>query len=210
VTLSITDLERIIGNLAGKDCLNLSVAFGELTLTISPSALNRVMASLKDNPQCPFRVLIDICGVDFPDRPQRFDVVYHLLSLHQNVRLRLKVAVDLDQTVPSIAHLFNSANWCEREVWDLYGIPFTDHPDLRRLLTDYNFDGHPLRKDFPLTGYVEVRYDDEARRVVYDTVSLPQAYRTFDYLSPWEGMIEGYKPKPVADPPPAELKKVAS
>jgi NADH-quinone oxidoreductase subunit C len=131
---------------------------------------------------------MDVCGVDYPDRDERFEVVYNLLSLKLNQRVRVKVTTDEDSPVPSVTGVFRSAGWYERETWDLYGIFFSDHPDLRRLLTDYGFEGHPLRKDFPLTGYVEVRYDDEQKRVVYEPVRLTQEFRTFDFLSPWEGM----------------------
>ena len=135
--------------------------------------------------------MIDVCGVDYPDRPQRFEVVYALLSVSLNHRLRVKVSTDEDTPVPSVVGVYPSANWFERETWDLYGVFFADHPDLRRILTDYGFDGHPLRKDFPLTGYVEVRYDDEQKRVVYEPVKLTQDFRTFDFLSPWEGLLPG-------------------
>jgi len=136
---------------------------------------------------CQFKLLVDICGVDYPDRDERFEVVYNLLSLSHNSRVRVKVEVAEDVPVPSVTGVFSCANWWEREAWDLYGIPFSDHPDLRRILTDYGFEGHPLRKDFPLTGYVEVRYDDARKRVVYEPVKLTQEFRTFDFLSPWEG-----------------------
>jgi NADH-quinone oxidoreductase subunit C len=147
----------------------------------------KVVTFLRDDPQCLFKVLIDICGVDFPERAKRFDVVYNLLSMVHNQRVRVKVEADEMSPVPSVTGLHNSANWFEREVWDMYGVMFEDHPDLRRLLTDYGFEGHPLRKDFPLTGYVEVRYDEERKRVVYEPVKLPQEFRKFDFLSPWEG-----------------------
>ena len=143
---------------------------------------------LRDDPKCRFTVLCDICGVDYPDRPQRFEVVYNLLSMKLNQRIRVKVETDEEQPVPSAIGLFSSAGWWEREAWDLFGIYFADHPDLRRILTDYGFEGHPLRKDFPLTGYVELRYDEEQKRVVYEPVRLKQEFRSFDFLSPWEGM----------------------
>jgi NADH-quinone oxidoreductase subunit C len=143
---------------------------------------------LKDDSQCLFKTLVDLCGVDYPDREQRFEVVYNLLSVKQNLRMRVKVSTDEDTPVPSACTLFMAAEWNEREAWDMYGIFFSDHPDLRRLLTDYGFEGHPLRKDFPLTGHVEVRYDDEVKRVVYEPVTLTQDFRTFDFLSPWEGV----------------------
>jgi NADH-quinone oxidoreductase subunit C len=146
------------------------------------------MTFLRDDEACLFKVLVDVCGVDYPDRPERFEVVYNLLSLRHNTRIRVKVATDEATPVPSVTGVFSAANWFEREAWDLYGIFFSDHPDLRRILTDYGFEGHPLRKDFPLTGYVEVRYDPEQRRVVYEPVKLTQDFRTFDFMSPWEGM----------------------
>ena len=145
------------------------------------------MRMLRDDPRCQFVCLIDVCGVDYPDRAQRFDVVYHLLSPFQNTRVRVRVFADETTPVPSICDVFPGANWFEREAYDLYGILFSGHPDLRRILTDYGFDGHPLRKDFPLTGFVEVRYDEERKRVVYEPVKLTQEFRSFDYLSPWEG-----------------------
>jgi len=162
---------------------------GEAVLWVPAPAIVKVMTILRDDEKCLFQMLIDICGVDYPDRAARFEVVYNLLSLKHNFRLRVKVAAAEDQPVPSIAGLYSTAGWFEREAWDLYGIYFADHPDLRRLLTDYGFEGHPLRKDFPLTGYVEVRYDIEQKRVVYEPVNLRQEFRTFDFVSPWEGMV---------------------
>ena len=161
---------------------------GELAVRIGREAILDVLRHLRDDPQCRFTVLCDICGVDYPDRPQRFDVVYNLLSMSQNLRIRLKAETDEENPVPSATGLFSSAGWWEREAWDLYGIYFSDHPDLRRILTDYGFDGHPLRKDFPLTGYVELRYDEDQKRVVYEPVKLKQEFRSFDFMSPWEGM----------------------
>lgn len=163
------------------------IQFGELTINILVERLSDVMTFLRNDPTCRFTVLVDICGVDYPERAQRFDVVYHLLSMHQNHRIRVKLQVDDETPVPSIVELYPTANWYEREAFDMYGILFSDHPDLRRLLTDYGFSGYPLRKDFPLTGHVEVRYDDEKKRVVYDPVSLTQEFRDFDFMSPWEG-----------------------
>ena len=163
------------------------VAFGELTLTVAPGDVLEVLAFLKRDVQCQFVCLIDICGVDYPSRDRRFDVVYHLMSPRQNVRVRVRVVTDEDTPVPSATPVYQGADWFEREAYDLYGILFSGHPDLRRLLTDYGFEGHPLRKDFPLTGFVEVRYDDEAKRVVYEPVELKQEFRNFDFLSPWEG-----------------------
>jgi NADH-quinone oxidoreductase subunit C len=161
---------------------------GELCCRVQREALTRVLKLLRDDPKCAFNVLCDICGVDYPDRPMRFEVVYNLLSMPLNHRIRIKVDTDEDQAVPSAVGLYSSAGWWEREAWDLFGIYFADNPDLRRILTDYGFEGHPLRKDFPLTGYVELRYDEEQKAVVYEPVRLPQEFRNFDFLSPWEGM----------------------
>jgi len=161
------------------------VAFGELTLEMEAGEIVRAVKALRD--QFGFTLLIDICGVDWPQREKRFDVVYHFLSLGRNARIRLKVRTDADTPVPSIVPLHPSANWFERETFDMYGVTFADHPDLRRILTDYGFSGYPLRKDFPLTGFVELRYDDELKRVVYRPVQLVQEFREFDFMSPWEG-----------------------
>ena len=163
------------------------VAYGELTLDVSIARIVDVVTFLRDDPACRFINLIDITAVDYPNRAQRFDVVYHLLSPKLNVRVRLRGLADEDTQVPSIISVFPGADWFEREAYDLYGVIFTGHPDMRRLLTDYGFDGHPLRKDFPLTGFVEVRYDDAEKRVVYEPVRLNQEFRKFDFLSPWEG-----------------------
>ncbi len=167
--------------------LDTKLAVGELTLTVMRSQVLAVLTFLRDDPQWMFKTIIDICGVDFPKRPERFDVVYHLLSIHKNLRVRVKISTDAETPVPSAVSVFPGANWFEREAFDMYGILFEGHPDLRRILTDYGFTGHPLRKDFPLTGYVELRYDEEQKRVVYEPVKLPQEFRSFDYLSPWEG-----------------------
>lgn len=169
------------------DVLELKVARGELTLLARTEAIVRVLTFLRDDSNCQFRLLMDVCGVDYPERPQRFDVVYHLLSLKQDQRVRVKVRTDEATPVPSVTGVFSSAGWFERETWDMYGVMFSGHPDLRRILTDYGFEGHPLRKDFPLTGFVEVRYDDEQKRVVYEPVTLTQEFRRFDFMSPWEG-----------------------
>jgi NADH-quinone oxidoreductase subunit C len=171
----------------GADILGSTIAFGELTVLVSVDVVHRLLAHLREDPACQFSQLMDICGADYPQRAKRFDVVYHLLSLHKNHRIRVKVEVDEQTPVPSAVDIWPAANWFEREAFDMYGIQFSDHPDLRRLLTDYGFSGHPLRKDFPLTGYVEVRYDDDQKRVVYEPVKLTQEFRKFDYLSPWEG-----------------------
>lgn len=164
-----------------------AVSNDELTLLVSADAIIDVLRFLRDDPSCRFVCFIDICGVDYPAREKRFDVVYHLLSPYQNLRIRVKVQTDEDTPVPSAVEVFPAANWFEREAFDLYGILFSGHPDLRRILTDYGFAGHPLRKDFPMTGHVEVRYDDEKKKVVYEPVKLVQEFRSFDYLSPWEG-----------------------
>ena len=161
------------------------VAYGELTLTGPANRIVEALTQLRD--QFGFHQLIDLCGVDYPDRAQRFDVVYHLLSMTRNARLRIKVQTDEDTPVPTVTEVFPCADWYEREAFDMYGVFFEGHPDLRRILTDYGFHGHPLRKDFPMTGYVELRYDDELKRVVYEPVKLVQEYRMFDFMSPWEG-----------------------
>ena len=166
---------------------DLSVAFGELTLAIDIARIAEIVAFLRDDPNCRFVSLIDITAVDYPGREKRFDVVYHLLSPTLNTRIRLRGEADETTQVPSIIEVFPGADWFERECYDLYGVIFTGHPDMRRLLTDYGFDGHPLRKDFPLTGFVEVRYDDAEKRVVSEPVRLNQEFRKFDFLSPWEG-----------------------
>ncbi len=161
------------------------VAYGELTLVAGRERIVEVLTALRD--RFGFQQLVDLCGVDFPDREERFEVVYHLLSLTRNARLRVKVTTDEQAPVPSVIDVYPNANWFEREAFDMYGMLFSGHPDLRRLLTDYGFQGHPLRKDFPMTGYVEVRYDDEQKRVVYEPVKLTQEFRQFDFMSPWEG-----------------------
>lgn len=171
-----------------KDLLSFDVSLNEISITIPKDVNVKVFTFLRDAADLHFQQLIDITGVDFPGRTPRFDVVYHLLSLKNNSRLRVKIQVDLDETIPSLTPVYPCANWLERETWDMFGIPFTGHPDLRRLLTDYDFQGHPLRKDFPLTGYVEVRYDHEQKRVIYEPVKLQQDFRNFDFLSPWEHM----------------------
>jgi NADH-quinone oxidoreductase subunit C len=163
------------------------VAAGELTVTVEGDEIVRVMETLKNDPRFEFKLLMDIAGVDWPQRTPRFDVHYHLLSISKNVRVRITAGVEEGKALPSIVPVHPGANWFEREAFDMYGIVFADHPDLRRLLTDYGFSGYPLRKDFPLTGYVEVRYDDETKRVVYQPVELTQSFRDFDFMSPWEG-----------------------
>jgi NADH-quinone oxidoreductase subunit C len=170
------------------DCvIGWSIAFDELTIDVAPANIAPFVEFLRNDPTCRFSTLVDITAVDYPERSKRFDVVYHFLSMYQNHRVRLRVSVREDEMVPSIVPVHPSANWFEREVFDMFGIIFSDHPDLRRLLTDYGFRGHPLRKDFPTTGYTEVRYDEVQKRVVYEPVQLTQDYRQFDFMSPWEG-----------------------
>lgn len=184
---TLTELAEYIAATHSGTVDGSKIALGELTLTVTAGEIVPLLRFLRDDARLAFVSLIDICGVDWPAREKRFDVVYHLLSPRQNVRIRIKVATDEATPVPSATPVFPGADWFEREVYDLYGVLFTGHPDLRRILTDYGFEGHPLRKDFPLTGFVEVRYDDEQKRVVYEPVRLAQAFRDFDFLSPWEG-----------------------
>lgn len=183
----LNELDAHISSKLGDKVLDRRIAVGELTLTVAGDRIADVLTFLRDDPACRFEVLIDICGVDWPAREQRFEVVYHLLSPRRNQRIRVKVLTDEETPVPSVIGVYPAANWYEREAYDMYGILFSGHPDLRRLLTDYGFQGYPLRKDFPLTGYVEVRYDDGAKRVVYEPVKLVQDFRSFDFESPWEG-----------------------
>ena len=184
---ALNELASYLAEVRGALVASSEISFGELTLTAKSENLISLLTFLRDDVQCGFVNLIDICGVDYPKREDRFDVVYHLLSPRQNLRIRIKVATGEFKPVPSACQVFPGADWFEREAWDMYGILFTDHPDLRRILTDYGFEGHPLRKDFPTTGFVEVRYDDSAKRVVYEPVELKQEFRNFDFLSPWEG-----------------------
>ena len=183
-------LNSLAAHITGKlDAMIVSadIAYGELTLYAGTENIVPVLTFLRDDAECRFISIIDVCGADYPSRPQRFDVVYHLLSPTKNTRIRVKIMTDEETPVPSVTGVYPGADWFEREAYHLYGILFSGHPDLRRLLTDYGFDGHPLRKDFPLTGFVEVRYDDEVKRVVYEPVELKQEFRNFDFLSPWEG-----------------------
>jgi len=181
------ELGELIAAARPDDVVEHHVTHGELTVVVIPSGLKSLIGFLRDNSACRFTTLIDITAVDFPDRDPRFDVVYHFLSMQQNQRVRVKAAAAENQIIPSIHDLHPSSNWFEREVYDMYGVMFSGHPDLRRILTDYGFRGHPLRKDFPTTGYTEVRYDETQKRVVYEPVSLVQEYRQFDFMSPWEG-----------------------
>jgi NADH-quinone oxidoreductase subunit C len=185
---ALNKLSGYLSDRLGVKLLGAKVALGELTIEVPRDDLIEVITLLRDDSLCRFGSLIDICGVDYPDREQRFDVVYHLLSPWLNHRIRVRIVTDEAHPVPSLTGLFPGADWYEREAFDLYGILFSGHPDLRRILTDYGFQGHPLRKDFPLTGFVELRYDDELKRVVYEPVKLMQEYRSFDFLSPWEAM----------------------
>lgn len=184
---ALIELGELIAAALPNEVIGCDVTSGELCVQVRADQIARVLKFLRDDSQCQFKQLIDICGVDYPQRDARFDVVYHLLSLKHNQRVRVKVAVAEDATVPSATGVFKAAGWFERECWDMYGVMFSDHPDLRRLLTDYGFQGFPLRKDFPMTGYVEVRYSDEHKRVVYEPVTLTQDFRSFDFMSPWEG-----------------------
>jgi NADH-quinone oxidoreductase subunit C len=182
------DLNILAEHIASKlEGVTSSIAYGELTLHVEADAINTVLTFLRDAAECRFVNFIDLTAADYPEREKRFDVVYHLLSPYKNSRIRVKAQAGEGDVVPSAIPSFKASDWFEREVFDLYGIMFSGHPDLRRILTDYGFQGHPLRKDFPTTGYVEVRYDDELKRVVYEPVKLVQEFRQFDYLSPWEG-----------------------
>ena len=188
---TLETLGKTVAGALGPAVTDHAFAYGELTVTAKASDIVSVLRFLRDDDRCLFWCLIDITAVDWPSRERRFDVVYHLLSPKHNSRIRLKIETDEATPVASVIEVFPSADWYEREVYDLYGVAFTGHPDMRRILTDYGFEGHPLRKDFPLTGFVEVRYDDELKRVVYEPVRLTQEFRNFDFLSPWEGTDYG-------------------
>ncbi|MFQ5617878.1 MAG: NADH-quinone oxidoreductase subunit C [Rhodospirillales bacterium] len=191
--LALKDLGDYVAEALPQEVLGTEVAFDELMVRARPDLIVKVLTFLRDDVNCRFQQLMDLCGADYPEREMRFEVVYNLLSLTHNMRVRVKVETDEETPVPSVSGVFSSATWWEREAWDLFGIYFSEHPDLRRIMTDYGFEGHPLRKDFPLTGYVEVRYDDEQKRVVYEPVKLTQEFRSFDFLSPWEG-VQGVLP----------------
>src|SRR5262250_534961 len=184
---TLDTLGKSVAGALGPSVTGRAVAYGELTLKAKASDIVSVLRFLRDDPRCLFSCLIDITAVDWPSRERRFDIVYHLLSPKHNARIRVKIETDETMPVASVIEVFPNADWYEREIYDLYGVVFTGHPDMRRILTDYGFEGHPLRKDFPLTGLVEVRYDDELKRVVYEPVRLTQEFRNFDFLSPWEG-----------------------
>jgi NADH-quinone oxidoreductase subunit C len=183
----LSALDGHVQGLLGDAVLDTAIAHGELTVTVKRDAIVQVLTMLRDDAAFPFKSLMDMSGADYPERPERFDVVYHLLCYVKNIRLRVRVMTDDVVPVASAVGVFESANWNEREIWDLFGVAFAGHPDMRRLLTDYGFTGHPLRKDFPLTGYVELRYSEEDKRVIYEPVKLTQDFRSFDFLSPWEG-----------------------
>lgn len=186
--LALRDLGEYVQAALPDQVESVDISRDELVIVVRRESIVRVLTFLRDDVNCQFKQLMDVCGVDYPGRRERFEVVYNLLSLTHNRRIRVKVWTDEQSAVPTVTGVFNSAGWWERETYDLYGIWFREHPDLRRILTDYGFEGHPLRKDFPLTGYVEVRYDDELKRIVYEPVKLTQDFRNFDFLSPWEGM----------------------
>jgi NADH-quinone oxidoreductase subunit C len=184
---TLDTLGKTIAGALSSSVTGYAIAYRELTVTVQASDIVSVMRFLRDDPRCLFWNFVDVTAVDWPSRERRFDVVYHLLSPKHNLRVRVKAQTDETTAVPSIIEVFPGADWFERETYDLYGVVFTGHPDMRRILTDYGFEGHPLRKDFPLTGFVEVRYDDELKRVVYEPVRLIQEFRDFDFLSQWEG-----------------------
>ena len=183
---ALNEMKEIIADALGDSVLGTSESVGELSITVKRDDIVRVLTYLRDDVNCQFKQLVDLCGVDYPEREERFEVVYNMLSMVHNQRIRVKVTTAGDP-VPSVVGVFSTAGWFERECWDMYGVAFEGNPDLRRILTDYGFEGHPLRKDFPLTGFVEMRYDDEKKRVVYEPVKLTQDFRTFDFLSPWDG-----------------------
>lgn len=187
---TLKDLGEYIATKMGACVLGSEVALGELVVFVKPESVVKLLSFVHDDANCQFTILLDICGVDYPERAERFEVVYNLLSVKHNQRLRVKLVTSDEAPVPSVISVYPAAGWYEREVWDMYGVFFSNNPDLRRILTDYGFDGHPFRKDFPLTGHVEMRYDEEQKRVIYEPVKLQQAYRTFDYASPWEGAAE--------------------
>ena len=184
---SLKDLNEFLLSNFSEDIISSVIEHNHLTITIVFSSLEKITSLMKINNVCQFRTLIDITAIDYPEREERFCLVYHYLSMQQNLRIRIKSFVKEEQIVPSITNLFPSANWFEREVFDMYGILFSNHPDMRRILTDYGFQGHPLRKDFPTTGYLELRYDQEKKKVIYEPVKLTQEFRKFDFMSPWEG-----------------------
>jgi NADH-quinone oxidoreductase subunit C len=184
---TLDKLGHTITNALGVSVTGYAVTCGELTVTVKAAEIVKIAKFLRDDPACLFSCIIDVTAVDWPGREKRFDVVYHFLSPRMNQRVRVKAELGESEPIASLIDVYRGSDWFERETYDLYGVLFTGHPDMRRILTDYGFDGHPLRKDFPLTGFVEVRYDDQQKRVVYDPVRLAQEFRSFDFLSPWEG-----------------------
>ncbi|MFA4994851.1 MAG: NADH-quinone oxidoreductase subunit C [Bdellovibrionales bacterium] len=186
--MTLEDMQNETMRALGTAVLQITIDLGEFSVLVPRTRIAEVLETLRDDPALGMNQLMDVCGADYPERPERFEVVYNLLSLVNNTRMRVKIQTDERTPVPTVISVFKSAGWFEREAWDMFGILFSDHPDLRRILTDYGFEGHPLRRDFPLTGYVEVRYDPEQKRVVSEPVKLPQEYRNFDFMSPWEGM----------------------
>jgi len=186
---ALRDLGDFLDAAVGDKLLGVEISYDQLNLRIKRDAVVKVLTLLRDDQNCQFKQLVDITAVDLPDQAERFEVVYNMLSLKLNQRIRVKLTTDERTPVASVSGVFSSAIWLEREVWDMFGVFFSDHPDLRRILTDYGFEGHPLRKDFPLTGFKEVRYDEEQKRVVYEKVKLTQEFRRFDFMSPWEGML---------------------
>ncbi len=187
---SLKDLAEYIAEKLEDSILSCGFTKNELVIVGKRDKISKILHFLRDDKECRCQMLMDICGTDYPERPERFEIVYNLLSLKQNHRIRVKISTDENTPVQSVVSIFDFAGWAEREIWDMYGVMFEGHPDLRRILTDYGFEGHPLRKDFPLTGYVELRYDEALRRVVYEPVKLAQDFRSFDNLSPWEGMTD--------------------
>ena len=187
MTSELQELKQYLDNKRADCVLESGVGYGELTVDVAPAQISSFVEFLKIDPRCKFSSLVDITAVDYPERAKRFDIIYHFLSMYQNKRIRLRVSLRDRDMLSSIADVHPSANWFEREVFDMFGIMFTGHPDMRRILTDYGFRGHPLRKDFPTSGYTEVRYDDAEKRVVYEPIQLVQEYRKFDFMSPWEG-----------------------
>ena len=186
--LALRDLGEFIASSLPNEVIATDISNDELSINVHRDTIAKVLIFLRDDVNCQFKVLLDVCGVDYPDREERFEIVYNMLSMTLNQRVRIKVQTDEKKPVPSVVSVFSSANWWERECWDLLGVYFSAHPDLRRIMSDYGFGGHPLRKDFPLSGYVEIRYDDEKKRVVYEPVKMAQDFRSFDFLSPWEAM----------------------
>jgi len=206
----LTEIGETVTAALDPDVSGYEIVVGQLTVFARRGAIGKVLTFLRDESDCLFHQLIDLTAVDHPEREERFDVVYNLLSMKQNLRIRVKVTTDEDLPVPSVAGIFPCATWFEREAWDMFGIFFSDNPDLRRILTDYGFEGHPLRKDFPMTGYVEVRYDEEQKRVIYEPVKLNQDFRTFDFLSPWDGMTPSLPgDEKVVDDGPTEESKAS-